>query len=115
MLSSTFIPTILSFDKVVQGYANSRYSAQSVVLTAPQTIDFKHEANKSGLVNSVVIFKDNAKVTPESKFSEVKLQVKLTYNPLEGRTDIEAVLLRQLDEAKTIIDAEIASLLNKEV
>lgn len=66
-------------------------------LDNPETMSIAHEVLKSGRVNSVLMFDNDRKVAPTSTCSTgssdtIKVQFKISYNPLGGRDDVEATL-----------------------
>ena len=95
----------------------------TAALTAPQSIFVGHEVAKTGRVSSVVQF-DNSMVVDTSSTAccgdlesdLVRVQVKLMYNPIKGRTDIDTKILELRDDAVAFISdaGNWAKLLNKE-
>lgn len=65
---------------------------------SPATLRIASETTKNGQINSVIQLVDATLVPCGTGcsivplMSEVKLQLKLSYNPLEGRTDIDTAI-----------------------
>lgn len=99
--------------------ANSSLRSNAVrPLGEPRVLTVSHETQSNGRVNSVVYFDDVKNVigTTGSTASSVRLQLKLQYNPTEGRTDIAATLTELYSSLKQILDSgtNLAKVLNKE-
>lgn len=78
-------------------------------LAKPVTLTISHETAKSGRVSSVVIF-DSAEVidcdascnlTPTT--DNIRMQVKLQYNPLSGRVATEAEIERLYEQVQLFL------------
>lgn len=68
-------------------------------LDNPVGVTVSHEVSKAGRVSSVIYF-DDEKIVDVGGVpvpSLVRVQMKVTYNPLEGRTDIDSVLQKGID------------------
>lgn len=88
-------------------------------LKEPKTLTISHDVAGSGRVSSAVILDDIAVVqigasSPQS--DAVRVMLKLQYNPLSGRADIEATVAAQLAELVAFMGtpANITKLLNRE-
>lgn len=67
-------------------------------LDNPETLSISHEVLKSGRINSVIMLDNDRKVTKTGTCSTpssdtIKVQFKISYNPLGGRDDVEATLI----------------------
>lgn len=91
--------------------ASQRVEVESPI-GAPKTLKLSHQVEKSGRVSSVVIFQD---VIPRTndwvcvndfEYDLMKMQLKLQYLPLPGRTDIEDTLDDMWNRLKEFFDDE---------
>jgi hypothetical protein len=108
---------ITTVDKVYAQTNRSKYSDESRALSGPLTVEVAHQTSKDGTVSSVIYANDDVLVPglEDRGTQRLKVQVKLMYPTNSGRTDIPATALERLADIKSFIDANIASLLNKEV
>lgn len=87
-------------------------------LINPRTLTVSHDVAKSGRVSSVIYIDDIATVlSPDAqpKTSSIRGQLKISYNPVEGRTDIASDIAEIIEEIKTILSpANLTKILNKE-
>jgi hypothetical protein len=87
-------------------------------LDEPRVLTVSHDVQKNGRVSSVVYIDDTQNVISSSTLpiaSGVRVQLKLQYNPAEGRTDIAVTLAEIYGQLKEILDAgNFAKVLNKE-
>lgn len=102
-----------TYDKAYAAITNSKFSVEGN-LTNPKTLTVKHNTNQ-GITSTAIEFVNDEPVVigSISTNSRLKVLVKLQYQG--NRTDTSAELLAMLADAKQFIDAEISSLLNKEV
>lgn len=120
MLQNTLTLSTVVFDKITTSKNESTYSAEAVVLTEPQRLRISHNIRKTGVVDTLVQSEHHKRPTIAGSevllpFSSVRVQFKMSYNPVEGREDIIASLNDQRAKLNEFIDAEITSLINREV
>lgn len=120
MLLNTITLDGVVFDKITFVKNESTYSSESNALTDPKRLRVSHNVRKNGIVDTLIQSEHQARpVAPDGTtllpFSAVRAQLKISYNPFEGRQDIQAALIAQKTMLVELFDAELASLLNKEV
>jgi hypothetical protein len=99
---------------------NSIRSDASQPVSEPNTLTISHEYAKSGKQSSVVIFDDKKLVSlPGATVpvaDQVRTMFKIQFNPLAGRTDIEAVITQQVAELTAFLadSGNIDKLMNGE-
>lgn len=107
-----------TFSKVVVRPMSSSYADNNQTLTNPRILQISHEVAKSGRVSTAVILDDTANVAVGTSLvaSNVRVLTKISYNPLEGRADLDAAIKAAIVELNTFLSAEanVAKLLNKE-
>lgn len=114
MLPNTFTATdTTEYDKVFAATSNSKYSVEGS-LQNPKTIAVKHN-NAQGKTSTAIEVVDDIEVTEGTgvAISRLKLLIKLQYDG--KRPDTASQLAVMAQQAKEFFDAELASLLNKEV
>lgn len=86
-------------------------------LSEPNLLTISHENAKNGRRSSVIIL-DDTKIVGGTTIvpSTVRTLLKLQFNPLEGRTDIETALAAQIAEVVEFLSnpALVAKILNQE-
>lgn len=87
-------------------------------LDNPRTLTVSHDVAKSGRVSTVIYIDDNQMVSSAStlpKTSNIRGQLKFSYNPVEGRTDIATDIAEIFAELKEILTpSNLTKILNKE-
>lgn len=112
-----------TYSRTRTGASSGTFSDASAPVSSPQSFFVGHETAKNGRVSSVVQF-DHAAIVDTSSTAccgelesdLVRVQVKLMYNPIKGRTDIDTKIVELRDDAVAFISdaANWAKLLNKE-
>lgn len=114
---STTVP-VATFSLVSQRATSSLRADPAMPLEEPRTLTISHETQKNGRVASVIYIDDLQTVTSSSvlpTLSSVRLQLKLQYNPTEGRTDLDTVIPEIYAQLKEILTtANLTKFLNKE-
>lgn len=107
-----------TFSKTVTRPTSASYADNNQTLSNPRILQISHETAKSGRVSSAVILDDTANITVGSNLiaSNVRVLVKISYNPLEGRADLTAAIKAAILDLNTFLgaDANVTKLLNKE-
>lgn len=98
---------------------NSSVRAEiSQPVSEPRLLTISHETSKSGRVSSVVMIDDSKVVQIGSSAPTVdtmRALLKIQYNPLSGRTGVEAEIKAMIAAlAAFATDANISKLLNQE-
>jgi hypothetical protein len=117
MLPTTITINTVPFDKVYAQSGRSKFSDELTATIAPKTIDVAHQTDKTGVVSTALVYKDDVLVVGRESegYKRIKTMLKIQYNPLDGRVDIAAVLSAQINALASLSVAELTSLLNKEV
>lgn len=114
MLQNTQTLPNATYDKTIQGYGNSSFSVEDPTFKVSRKLTVSHTTAKSGVVNSVVYIDDKRTTDPLKNPSNVRMQIKVQYNPLEGRTDTLATLNSLKADLDAFFAANLGSILNKE-
>lgn len=88
-----------TFSLISEKPTSSTRADAAATVDNPSLVFIGHEKAKTGRVNSVVYFDDDKIITQPTGTvvsSSVRTQFKISYNPSEGRTDIETVIARQI-------------------
>lgn len=106
-----------SLDKLFAQPSRSRFSIESRATTAPVFLEVDHNVHKNGQISTAIAINDDAR--PDGiltgEYSRIRVMVKLMYNPLEGRADVPAVLDTNIADLLAIVQAQLPSLINREV
>lgn len=100
-----------------QRMASSVRGDSTQPVSEPRLLTISHETAKNGKVSSVLMIDDTAVVSSGTTASSdtIRALLKIQYNPLSGRTGIEAVINSAIDDLKALLTpANITKLLNKE-
>lgn len=100
-----------------QRMASSVRGDSTQPVSEPRLLTISHETAKNGKVSSIMMIDDTAVVSSGAVASSdtIRVLLKLQYNPLSGRTDIEATVNSAIDDLKALlIPANITKLFNKE-
>lgn len=117
MLDANIVTLTSTYNLTTTRPTSSIRSDSAKPLDNPRVMTVSHDIAKSGRVSSVVYIDDTLTtvVAGVASSSNVRVQLKLSYNPLEGRTDIAsdiAVIYAELKEFLT--PANLTKILNKE-
>lgn len=117
MLQNTYTLGLNTYDKRLQNAMSSQFSRED--LAHPRTLNVSHATRKnSTIVDTVLYITDDAPITNSVSgninLSRIRGQFKFSYDPLGGRTDINAQIIEMITELKSLIDTNLGSLLNKE-
>lgn len=88
-----------TFSLISERPTSSLRADGTATLDNPSFSTISHETAKSGKVSSVIYFDDEKVLTaPDGavESSLVRSQFKISYDPTQGRTDIEAVVAAQI-------------------
>lgn len=113
---STTTP-VATFSLVTTRANSSIRGDASQPLDEPRVLTVSHESSTNGKVSSAIMLDDAANVSSLgiANSSGVRVMVKIQYNPIEGRTDIEATVNELYAQLTQLLDAPtINKLLNKE-
>lgn len=107
-----------NYDLVSQmPYRSIRANAARPV-SSPATLTIAHEETKSGVRNSVIVLDDSVVLNNGTTITKdtIKAQLKLSFKPLSGRADVEAVLSEMINTLTAFISVpeNLDKFLNKE-
>lgn len=106
------------YSRIVTRPTSAVYSDNDQSLTNPRTLQISHETAKSARVSSAVILDDTMTVTVGNTTvpDNVRVLLKVSYNPLGGRVDLSGVVKNTIAQLSEFIQDEgnITKLLNKE-
>lgn len=106
------------FSRTVTRPTSSVYSDNNQSLSNPRTLQISHETAKSARVSSAVILDDTQTVTIGNTTvpDNVRILVKVSYNPLGGRSNLSDVVKSAIAQINAFVadEANITKLLNKE-
>jgi hypothetical protein len=114
MLNNTQTLPNGTYDKTIQGYGNSSFSVEDPTFLVNRKLTVSHTTSKSGQVSTVAYIDDKQSTDPLKTPSNIRVQVKFQYNPLEGRTDTLAAINSLKADLDAFITSNLGSLLNKE-
>jgi len=111
-----------TYSLITQRANSSVRSDASTGLDNPNTLTISHEESKTGRVSSVVILDSEAVVpcqdacTTAPSVDNIRLMMKIQYNPLNGRTDTATEIERLRVLLSTFVNdsASFAKIINKE-
>lgn len=107
-----------TFSRTVTRPTSSAYSDNNQSLSNPRTLTISHETSKSGRVSSAVILDDTATVTVGNTnvADNIRILVKVSYNPLGGRADLTAKVKEAIAQLVAFagVEGNVTKLLNKE-
>lgn len=103
------------YDRRSNSANTSVFSVEATALTAPQLLEISHQKRKDGTVDTVCYITSDKRPTPDKNLSRVRTQVKFSYNPLEGRSDIQTEIAAQIAELTKLYTDSLPSILNREV
>jgi hypothetical protein len=119
MLNNTLtLPRV--YDKRTQNANTSTFAIETDVLSAPKTLTISHSKRKnSTYIDTVAYIDDEARPVSTGdallSYSKIRVQIKLSYDPQGGRSDIASAIQAAKADLDTLITNELASLLNREV
>lgn len=116
------LDTDKTYSRILTGRTSGKWSDVSQNVDSPKTLTISHETAKNGRVNSVIIVDSSlpniceTTCATDPASSTIKAQFKLSYNPIEGYTDIDVALTGIIDLLMEVVNdpARIAKLKNKE-
>ena len=122
MFNTDIVINTNTYNLISQRTTSSVRSDASTGLANPNTLTISHETNKAGRVSSVIILDSEEVVACQDACStaptldNIRMMMKIQYNPLSGRIGIDTELerLRVLLSTFTADAASWAKFINKE-
>lgn len=118
MYTSDLLIGVDTFSRTVTRPTSSTYSDNNQSLSNPRLLTISHETAKNARVSSAVILDDTETVVVGNSMAadNIRVLLKVSYNPLGGRTDLTTKVKGAIAQliAFAQVENNITKLLNKE-
>jgi hypothetical protein len=115
MLDNTLNLPHATYDRIYSNVKSARFSVEATALTQPRVLDIAHQTLGDGRTSTVVSINDKKTIPigDGTIVDNLKVQVKFIYAGKRASTAADIFAL--LDDCVAVVNADLPSLLNKEV